>query len=94
MDKKIKMGNLAKDVITGFKGTVGGFCQYLTGCNQILLAAPVKEDGSLGESHWFDDSRVVFVEQGIDVDALLAGTLVKQDEVSGGGPQENMPPVK
>lgn len=32
--------------------------QYVTGCNQALLVPRVKEDGTLAESHWFDEQRL------------------------------------
>lgn len=54
----MQLGVKAKDKITGFQGTVVGFCQYLSGCNQALLVPPVKEDGSFAEGHWLDFQRL------------------------------------
>lgn len=55
---QIKLGSQAKDIISGFKGTVTGYVQYISGCNQYLLSAKVAKDGALKESHWFDEQRV------------------------------------
>ena len=52
------LGKQAKDVITGFAGTVMGYCLYLTGCHQILLSPKCKEDGTCQDSRWFDLDRI------------------------------------
>ena len=57
MDKQIEFGVWAKDEITGFTGVVTGRCEYITGCNQVLLAGRAT-DGKPGESRWFDVPRV------------------------------------
>ena len=54
----ITLGKTYKDKITGFQGVATGHCQYITGCNQVLLASRVKDDGSKGESSWFDEQRL------------------------------------
>lgn len=56
----IEFGAKAKDRVTGFQGSVIGRVQYITGCNQVLLAPPVGPDGAYRESQWFDDSRLLF----------------------------------
>lgn len=53
-------GKKAKDKITGFSGIAIGYCQYNTGCNQILIAPSIAKDGEFRESRWFDEQRVVF----------------------------------
>lgn len=58
MAMKIKLGATYQDLITGFKGVAVGRCEYLTGCNQVLLVPKVKEDGSAGESSWYDEQRM------------------------------------
>ena len=56
------LGHKVKDRITGFTGIVIGRVEYLTGCNQVLVAAPVGADGALKDSHWIDEQRVVVDE--------------------------------
>lgn len=55
----IKLGHTYKDMITGFAGVAVGYVQYLSGCNQALLAPRCSEDGALRESQWFDQQRLV-----------------------------------
>lgn len=54
-------GKKAKDKVTGFSGTAIGYCQYSTGCNQILIAPEVSKDGTFQESRWFDEQRIQFI---------------------------------
>lgn len=43
---------------------ITGFVQYLTGCNQCLVAPPLSADGGVREAAWFDVQR-------LDVDAMV-----------------------
>lgn len=56
------LGKKAKDKITGFEGTCTGFCVYLSGCNQVLVAPPVNEKGEFQSSRWFDVQRCELLE--------------------------------
>lgn len=59
MAKEIKLGQRAKDVITGFEGIVLATMQHLTGCNQVcILPQTLDKDGKRRDGEWFDDSRV------------------------------------
>ncbi len=53
------LGYRATDRVTGFSGTITGFCTYLTGCNQYLVAPRCGEDGKHAEPHWLDEQRLV-----------------------------------
>lgn len=55
---EIQFGRKYHDVITGFEGVAIGFTEYLSGCNQVLLAPQVGDDGAKKESHWFDIQRI------------------------------------
>lgn len=57
----IELGCTYKDKITGFQGIATGHVDYITGCNQTLLAPFVKEDGDKRNSHWFDDQRLELI---------------------------------
>ncbi len=50
------LGYTYADKITGFEGVCTGHVYYLTGCDQLLLAAQAK-DGKPGEGSWFDVQR-------------------------------------
>ncbi len=56
------LGFTYKDRITGFQGIATGYVEYLTGCNQVLLAPPIGSDGKPQEAHWFDVQRLALVE--------------------------------
>lgn len=53
-----ELGKKYKDKITGFEGIATGFVQYISGCNQALLAPKVGDDGGLRDSQWFDVQRL------------------------------------
>jgi len=53
-----KLGAAVKDVVTGFKGTVTGRVEYLTGCRQYMVAPKMKDDGTLMEPRWYDEDRI------------------------------------
>jgi hypothetical protein len=59
---KKRYGMIATDKMTGFSGLVVGFAQYITGCDQYLVAPQVapEKPGDLPESHWFDVNRLKF----------------------------------
>ena len=57
----IAMGINVRDTITGFAGKVTGRVEYITGCNQYLLAPKVGENGDFKEGHFFDEQRLEIV---------------------------------
>lgn len=54
----IKLGKTYQDKITRFRGVATGYVQYISGCNQVLLAPKVGADGALNDAHWFDEQRL------------------------------------
>jgi hypothetical protein len=58
----VKLGQKVRDRITGFTGVVTGRVEYITGCNQLLIAPAVGADGSHKESVWIDEQRVFVVD--------------------------------
>lgn len=52
------LGKNVTDRITGFTGTVTGYVQYLTGCNQALVVPKVGADGRAIDPSWFDEQRL------------------------------------
>lgn len=52
-----KLGATYEDRITGFRGVATGYVQYITGCNQVLLA-PRSTDGGMKDSQWIDEQRL------------------------------------
>ncbi len=71
----VKLGDVVKDSITGFRGKVTGITEYLYGCKQALVTPQkMKDDGTAFDSQWIDDQR-----------------LDAQSEVKCGGPQPTPP---
>jgi hypothetical protein len=52
------LGTTQRDKITGFQGVVTGYCEYISGCHQVLLVPKVDEKGDHKEPHWFDLQRL------------------------------------
>lgn len=78
--KNENLGKKATDSVTGFSGTVVGFCQYLSGCDQYLLSPRTEDPNVKPKSHWLDLNRLEFddseminldttVDQGPDLEA-------------------------
>lgn len=53
----IELGRTCEDIITGFRGVAIGYVQYITGCNQVLIA-PKTNNGALVDSQWIDEQRL------------------------------------
>jgi hypothetical protein len=60
---RIELGQKVKDHITGFSGTVTGRTEYITGCKQILIQPPVKEDGTFVDGRWMDEDRLNVIDE-------------------------------
>ena len=63
------LGKHGKDVITGFEGTITSEHHYLTGCTQLGLQPKCKEDGTLGETMYFDKTRVEVTGDAVELAA-------------------------
>lgn len=60
----IKLGQKAKDKITGFEGIIIGKCEYLYGCNQYGIT-PLAINGETKSTQWFDEGRIEIIGRGI-----------------------------
>lgn len=63
MNKKLELGQEAKDIITGFQGLLTGKATYITGCDQYLVSPKCEDDKNHAKSDpvWFDDGRLEYV---------------------------------
>lgn len=52
------LGRTYRDTITGFTGVAVGHVDYLTGCNQTLLAPRCTDPAKRNDAEWFDDQRL------------------------------------
>lgn len=69
-------GRQAEDRVTGFRGRLVGVAEYATGCNQVQLQPSAADDGSYVDPEWFDDQRIVYVDdtkRGVDTDEDVLG---------------------
>jgi len=62
-DMKFEFGITASDKITGFQGVITAFSQYVTGCAQYLVQPKMSESGEFREGRWFDEQRLVDLNQ-------------------------------
>ena len=54
----IELGQEVRDVITGFRGIATGRCNYISGCEQVLVQPTMKDDGTVPDARWYDDQRL------------------------------------
>ena len=54
------LGKFGTDKVTGFKGTIVGCLEYMSGCSQLFLVPRVGDDGKMIDGQWFDLQRVEF----------------------------------
>ena len=71
---EIKLGQKAKDKITGFEGIIIGKCEYLTGCAQYGLTPKAKEGEKPLSTEWFDEGRIEIIGNGINAENVLSET--------------------
>jgi len=63
MTHRVKLGDLAKDSITGFKGVAIARTEYLNGCERIALQPEkLSKDGLPIEDRYFDEPQVILVK--------------------------------
>ena len=63
--EKVELGVEAEDKITGFRGIVVGFANYLFGCKQYGLAPKITKDGKRESTQWFDEGRIKVLGRGV-----------------------------
>lgn len=60
---KHSFGDVVKDKITNFTGTITGLSSYITGCDQCLVQPKQKEgEVSYPDATWFDEGRLILIE--------------------------------
>lgn len=57
---KYELGEVLKDIVTGFEGVAMGRTQYSTGCNHYgLIPQKLTETGIPNEWVWLDETRLI-----------------------------------
>lgn len=54
------LGTKAKDMVTGFNGTITSVCFDLYGCIQFALTPELSKEGRLDDGRWFDTNRLEY----------------------------------
>lgn len=55
-----KLGDRAKDAVTGFEGIVIGRTEYLNGCIRFgIQPQKVTREGKVADSEWFDEKQLI-----------------------------------
>lgn len=63
-DDSLKLGDKAKDSISGFSGTITAITEWLNGCRRITISPGHLHEGKVIDSHTFDAEQVEKVEEG------------------------------
>ncbi len=62
----IKLGDRAKDTISGLSGIVVGITDWLFGCRRVgLQPEKLGKDGKVAETQWFDEAQVSVLQRGV-----------------------------
>lgn len=62
MKKPHKLGLIAIDVLTGFRGTIVARVEYITGSDRYLVQPPFRKN-KLSQAEWFDEARLDVSDQ-------------------------------
>ena len=71
MQTRIKLGDIVRDMVTGYEGMAVSEHSYLNKCVRISIQGVVDKDGKIPDSQTFDIEQVAVVKsnvyEGIDV---------------------------
>jgi hypothetical protein len=59
---EIRLGMIAQDMISGFKGVVYGVTEWLNGCKRYCLKPMKLNEGKLIEEQWFDEGDLKIIQ--------------------------------
>jgi hypothetical protein len=84
----IKLGNVVKDKLSDFKGTVIARAEYLYGCVWVCVIPSKLHEGKPIEDAWFDEDRLQIISE-----KQKYKQRIKSEEklVYHGGPMLSMP---
>jgi len=60
----VNLGDIAEDIVTGFKGTVVAVTNWLNGCQRVTLQPNELKDGKPVESYTFDVEQIQVITAG------------------------------
>jgi len=79
----LKLGDMVIDTITGFRGIATGRAQFINGCVQFAVTAPIDKDGKPIEAPWIDEQRLKVLAP----DSFVAQAAT----ATAGGPRDSYP---
>lgn len=62
---RVELGDLAKDIITDFKGIVVAKTEWLSGCDRICLQPRELKDGKRIDNATFDITEIEVIKKGV-----------------------------
>ena len=62
---KIKLGNMVKDLVSGFEGIATGEVKYMNGCEKWSVDGTTFRADGTQDGHWFDKKQVIKTGEGI-----------------------------
>ena len=80
--KKLKLGAIARDTITGYQGTIVCVATWLNGCHRITIQSPTLKDGIPVDNVTFDDQQLELVK-----------TVEHEADRTTGGPRNDPPRI-
>lgn len=63
-DETIKLGDKARDQISGFSGTIVAITEWLNGCRRITIQPSALHEGRPVENSTFDAEQIEKIEEG------------------------------
>lgn len=57
------LGDIVKDSVTGYKGTVVGRTEWLNGCVRYAVQGPMNKDGKVDDGISIDEQQLVLVKK-------------------------------
>ena len=84
MKNQVKLGDLVKDTVTGFKGIAIADITYYNGCRQICIKPKMKKgEVKMGDGEYVDIQQV----------KVIKSKTQKVERKATGGPQRDCPSV-
>ena len=70
---RIKLGDKAKDTITGYTGTVVAVTEWLHGCRRVTIQSNTLHEGKPCDGFSFDEAQVELIKAAAPREPVLTG---------------------
>jgi len=57
-----KNGDIVRDKLSGYRGTVTGITKYLNGCIRAIVQPRVDKDGKMPEAEYIDSEQIEVIQ--------------------------------